>query len=144
MATNTAYNFKSNTVTIIGQGIMIPSISFVGDEGVEVEPKTETGSTEVGLDGAGFHNVFNDKRATVTINIYQNSPTISILQTAFNLQYGNPELFGTNDILISNLEGALVCFLKNCRFVSQPTLQLSQKASVQPWKFEAIEYHITQ
>lgn len=138
------YSFNSFIVSMIGPGLAIPKVQGSTEDGIILEAMAATGSIQAALDGSFVTSKFEDKRMKITMNVFQNSPVVSFLQIAKNLQDSDPALFGANTIIVTNPLDLSTYNLVGCIFSKQPNIELKQAASGQSWEFEAGSHEIIQ
>ena len=138
------YNFKSFIFSMTGAGLLIPNVESIADDGVTLESQSDSGDTKPCLDGGYVISKREDRRMKITFNLWQNSPIVPLLQLAYNMQNSDPQLYGSNTIVIVNSASLANYSLVGCRFMGQATIDFKQDVSSQQWEFMAGDYNIVQ
>ena len=92
----------------------------------------------MGADGYGMHNLQNDKSGTVKITLLKTSPVNAKLQTAYNMQSLNANLWGKNVISVSNTASGDKTVCSSCAFAKKPDVVYAKAGGTVTWTFNAL------
>ncbi len=134
-----SYSFSDVTATLVGPGCVIDlgHGAAVADEGITIS-STAVSTITMGADGYGMHNLQRDKSGTVKITLLKTSPVNAKLQTAYNMQSLNANLWGKNVISVSNTVSGDKTVCSSCAFAKKPDVSYGKTGGTVTWMFNAL------
>lgn len=135
-----SYSFSDVTATLVGPGCVIDlgHGAAVADEGITISITNPRSTITMGADGYGMHSLQNDKSGTVKITLLKTSPVNAKLQTAYNLQSLNANLWGKNVISVSNTASGDKTVCASCAFAKKPDVVYAKAGGTVTWTFNAL------
>jgi hypothetical protein len=132
-----AYSFLNVQGAISGPGgaFNLGSGSGASEEGVKTSMTEEKGVTTPGADGQLMQTLRASNVGKMSISLLKTSRANALLSNMYNFQKGNPALWGTNVITISDVARGDVATLTQAAFVKLPDVQWAKDGNMIEWEF---------
>lgn len=134
------YSFLDVVAALAGPGgaLSLGSGSGNAEEGISIEPTSESNAMQIGADGAGQHSLLADRSGRVLVRLLKTSPVNAALMAMYNFQRTSAANHGQNTITITDTNRGDITTCEQVAFVRRPPLSYAKEAGIVEWEFHAI------
>lgn len=132
-----AYSFLNVMGAISGPGGAFNLGSGVGaaEEGIVFSNVEEKDLATVGADGYLMHTLRASDLAKCTINLLKTSPANAKLSAMYNFQKGNPAVWGTNVLTVSDVARGDIESMGQAAFLKPADNTYDKDGKMMSWEF---------
>lgn len=135
------YSFIAVSATISGPGgsFNLGQGSGNSEEGITVSRTDDKNTMTMGADGSGMHSLHAGNPGTVTVRLLKVSPVNQMLMTMYNYQKESPANWGSNIIVIRDVNLTDIHTCRSCAFRRAPDITYAKDGGTVEWVFDAID-----
>lgn len=132
-----AYSFLSFQGAISGPGgaFNIGAGAGASEEGIKTSMLEEKDLATSGAGGEMMHTLRADQRGKVTLSLLKTSPLNALLSNMYNLQKGNPSLWGVNTMTGNDVYRGDNFSITQAAIVKLPDVTWDKDGKMIEWEF---------
>jgi Protein of unknown function (DUF3277) len=133
------YSFKDVTATLSGPGgsINVGTDSGAAEEGITIEPVSDTNVMAIGADGSSSHSLSADTSRSIAIRLQKVSPVNAQLQEMMNFQSTSSAYHGKNTLTVRDVARGDLLVYEDVAFKRGPAKVFGKEAGNNEWQLDA-------
>lgn len=132
-----AYSFLNIQAAISGPGgaFNLGAGAGTAEEGIMFSMVDEKELATMGADGTLMHTLRASNLGKCTVTLLKTSPVNALLSAMYNFQKGNPNVWGTNVLTVTDVARGDVAAMAQGAFVKQPDVTWDKDGKTIQWEF---------